>query len=220
MDKLLEIELFQHLSVAEKRYLSKKTSVVNYKKGELIVKKGNMTSQLVLLVSGYVKVYAEFGEKYRIIDVLKEGRIIDLLSILGSDIYNLSATALSDISVLFFEKNRLLEIVDKNTKFRNYIFTATSIVSNRYINFLAFQNNKNVIGRVAEALIYLSTQVYESNTFNQTFTRKEMAQLANTTTETIIRIFSELRKDNIIEIDKKIITIKKNEFLNKLAEIG
>ena len=220
MKKLLEVELFQHLSAKDKKYLLKKSSVVEYKRGDLIVKKGNMTSQLVLLVSGYVKVYAEFGEKYRIIDVLKEGRIVDLLSVLGSDIYNLSATALSEVEILFFEKERLLEIISENTKFRNYIFTATSIVSNRYVNFLAFQNNKNVVGRIAEALIYLSSKIYEADKFHQTFTRKEMAQLANTTTETIIRIFSELKKDGIIEIENKIITIKKNEFLNKLSEIG
>jgi len=220
MIKYLDIELFQQLSEKEKKLLIKKSSIVEYKKSDLIVKKGNMTSQLVLIVSGYVKVYAEFGEKYRIIDILKEGRIIDLLSILGSDIYNLSATAITDIKVLFFEKEKLIEIIAKNAEFRNYIFKSTSIISNRYINFLAFQNNKNVIGRVAEALLYLSTRVYDKETFPQTFTRKEMAELSNTTTETIIRIFSELKKDGIIEIENKIITIKKLDFLNKLAEKG
>ena len=216
----LDIYLFQTLKKSEKKKLIEKASIVDYKKGELIIKKGNITNQLALLVSGYTKVYVELGSKNRIIDVLKKDRIIDLLSVLGSDFYNLSATALNDVKVIFFQKESLLNIIDENKAFRDYIFVATSVVSNRYINFLAFQNNKNVVGRVAEALLYLSTQVYESDTFFQTFTRKEMAQLANTTTETIIRIFSDLKNDKIIDIKKKIITINKIDFLKKLVEIG
>ncbi len=216
----LDIELFKTLSRQQKKKLIEKASLLEYKKGDLIIKKGSITNLLALLVSGYTKVYTELGNQYRIIDVLKKDRIIDLLSVIGSDYYNLSATALSNVKVLFFQKESLMEIIDQNKRFRNYIFLSTSLVSNRYINFLAFQNNKNVMGRVAEALLYLSTQVYENKVFNQTFTRKEMAELANTTTETIIRIFSELKKDKIINVENKIVTINKIEFLKKIAEIG
>jgi CRP/FNR family transcriptional regulator len=179
-----------------------------------------MTNQLILITEGYARIYAEYDNKYRIIDILKKGRIIDLLSVIGNNTYNLSATAINNVKVLLIEKQRLINILNNNKDFRNYIFLSISVISSRYINFLAFQNNKNVTGRIAEALLYLSTKVYESKVFPQTFTRKEMAELANTTTETIIRIFSELRKDKIIEIENKIITIKKIDFLSKLAEIG
>ena len=78
-----------------------------------------MSGQISLLVSGYVKVYAELGNQYRIIDVLKKDRIIDLLSVLGQDVYNLSATALNDVEILSFEKENLLKVLNKNERFRN-----------------------------------------------------------------------------------------------------
>ena len=121
---------------------------------------------------------------------------------------------------MFFEKQYLLSLLESNFEYNKHILKTITTISNRYINFLAFQNINNVRGRVAEALLHLSRAVYEDLKFNQTFTRKEMAELANTTTETIIRIFSELKKDKIISIENKEITILNLAFIEKLASIG
>jgi len=214
------IDLFKDLSNKDKRILASNSVVTTYSKGDLIINKGTINNQLILLVDGFVKVFAETGNEKRIIDILKKDRILSIISIFTDKVYNLSASAVSSCTVVVFEKDIFLDVVKNNFQFSQHLSKTISELSIKYMYFLAFQNKKNVRGRVAEVLMYLSDRVYESLEFPQSFTRKEMADMSNTTTETIIRIFSEFKKDGIITIDKKVIKIENIEFLSKLAKNG
>ncbi len=222
MDKMpfFSTDLFCFLADNEKKLFADNSQFVKYKKSELIINKGTLNNQIFLLVNGYVKVSATVGENKRIIDVLKKDRILSIITIFSENTYKLSASAISDCELLIFNKNLLVNVMSNNYKFTSHLFKIISESAIKYINFLAFQNKRNVRGRVAEAILYLSYQVYNSNSFPLNFTRKEMAELSNTTTETIIRIFSEFKKDKIIEANGKVITIIDLEFLNKLAYSG
>lgn len=214
---LFNIELFSELTITEKKTISENSVVSTFSKGDLIIKKGVLNNQLFLLTDGFVKVFAENNNETRIIDVLKKARLINILSIFTNNIYNMSASAVSDCTIISFDKNILQEIISENKKFQKFIFHTISDITSRYIQFLAFQNKKNVRGRVAEVLLYLSNIVYEKTQFPQTFTRKEMADMSNTTTETIIRIYSEFKRDKIIELENKNIKIINSNLLIKLA---
>ena len=214
------IDLFKDLSNKDKKLLARNSVVTSYSKGDLIINKGTINNQLFLLVDGFVKVFAETDNEKRIIDILKKDRILSIISIFTDKVYNLSASAISDCTVVVFEKDIFIDVVENNFQFSQHLSKTISELSIRYMYFLAFQNKKNVRGRVAEVLMYLSDRVYESLEFPQSFTRKEMADMSNTTTETIIRIFSEFKKDGIITIDKKVIKIENIEFLSKLAKNG
>ena len=94
------------------------------------------------------------------------------------------------------------------------------MLTNRYIQFLAFQNKKNVRGRIADVLLYLAENVYESQSFHQTLTRREMAELANTSTETVIRIFSEFKRENVISLQSKTVKILDYDYLDEMRWKG
>jgi CRP-like cAMP-binding protein len=81
-------------------------------------------------------------------------------------------------------------------------------------------NKKNVRGRIAEILFHLSQNIYQSLDFELGFTRHELGNLANTSTETVIRIFSELKKEGIINIVNKGIKINDLNRLKKIIEIS
>ena len=219
-NKYFNIELFKDLSKSDKKILNKNSVVTNYNKGDLIINKGTINNQIFLLVDGFVKVFAENESEKRIIDILKKDRIISIISIFTDKVYNLSASAISDCTVVVFEKDVFVEIIKNNFEFSKHLSKTISDLTIKYMYFLAFQNKKNVRGRVAEVLMYLSDRVYESVQFPQTFTRKEMADMSNTTTETIIRIYSEFKRDGIISLDKKVIKIENVDFLSKLAKNG
>src|SRR5690606_32206189 len=71
---------------------------------------------------------------------------------------------------------------------------------------------KDVQARVAEALIYL-----KANYPNHTFTRKEIAECAGTTTESVIRTLSDFADREVIEQIGRQITIRNAKHLRELA---
>ncbi len=212
--------LFSKLTDSEKELLLKNSALTTYEKGELIVKKGTYNNTVMFLVSGYVKLYAEAPPFKRVFDVLKPNRIIGILSLFHTNIYNVTAVAITDVQIISFDKSMLGSMISKNLEFQKFWLENFSILTNRYIQFLAFQNKKNVRGRIADVLLYLSENVYESKEFYQTLTRRELAELANTSTETVIRIFSEFKKDNIISINQKSIKILDSDYLNEMRMKG
>jgi CRP-like cAMP-binding protein len=52
------------------------------------------------------------------------------------------------------------------------------------------------------------------------YTRKELAELANTSTETAIRILNDLRNDSVISIDNKSVKIIEPDQLKKISSLG
>ncbi len=212
--------LFSELTKAEKEKLSKNCVLVKYEKGDLIIKNGASNKIVLFLVSGYVKLYTESLPHKRVFDILKSNRIIGILSLFYSNIYTITAVAITDIQVISFDKSILSDLISNNNGFQQFWLENLSVLTNRYIQFLAFQNKKNVRGRIADVLLYLSENVYESEDFHQTLTRREMAELANTSTETVIRIFSEFKRDNVILINEKHIRILNYDYLNEMRKKG
>lgn len=62
--------------------------------------------------------------------------------------------------------------------------------------------------------------IYIGHKFNLPISRREIAELINMTTENVIRILSEFRKDKIINIDGKGIEIINLPLLEKISELG
>ncbi|HIE15922.1 MAG TPA: Crp/Fnr family transcriptional regulator [Bacteroidales bacterium] len=220
MVKYLNINLFKHLYKWEKKKIAENAIITEYDKGDLIVKRGSDNNRVLLLIEGYVKLYAEDQDYQRIIDILKPERIIGILSLFNRDVYEMSCEAITQVRILSFDKSILWKLLVSNHNFNRFWLTNLSVLINRYIQFFAFQNKKNVRGRIAEVLLYLSNFVYHSKYFYQTLTRKELAELANTSTETVIRILSEFRREKVIEINGKMVKILNDSYLQEMQKKG
>ena len=81
-------------------------------------------------------------------------------------------------------------------------------------------SKKNLRGKIAYILLDFSENVYKSPEFDLPISRKELAELIDMTTENVIRILSEFRKDGIISITGKTIAIKNMELLEQISLHG
>jgi len=81
-------------------------------------------------------------------------------------------------------------------------------------------DEKNLRGRIAYILLWFSRKIYHSEKFDLPVSRKEMGQLINMTTENVIRIMSEFRKDKILSISGKTINILNPTFLERICKWG
>ncbi len=90
--------------------------------------------------------------------------------------------------------------------------------ANKFIIDIA---QKTVRERLAEILIILKEtfDLDDQNYLKVSLTREELANLVGTATESVIRLLSEFKSDNYIELNGRKIKILKLDSLKKLARI-
>jgi CRP-like cAMP-binding protein len=219
-DQLKNTYLFSDLSESEIGLLLNKSIEVNYLKGELIYKEGSYANNALYLLEGYVKIFIEKENHIRIVKIIKPNWFIGLLSLFSFETHQFSAKAIDNVTIRSIDLQILRQILDENKEFNSKFIHEISLLSTSLIKYLVLQNQKNVRGRIADILIHLSDHIYKSTEFNMAFTRKELAELANTSTETAIRMLNDLRNEEVISIDSKSVRIKNMDQLKKISSLG
>jgi CRP/FNR family transcriptional regulator len=214
-------ECFKYLTNAELSLLSESRSIVHYKKGETIVKQGTEFTHIVSFNSGLAKLYVEVGpERNVMIGIIKPTEILGGPGMFQNNKYSFSVTALTDATICLINAALFKKMIQSNVKFAD---TFLSSFSSRYIeaiNRLVSITHKQMNGRVAEALLYLSRKIYSSESFELPITRQELAEYTGTSKESISRIFKDFSDDNLIAVDGREIKILDKEKLFQLQLKG
>ncbi|MFC2126600.1 Crp/Fnr family transcriptional regulator, partial [Bacteroidota bacterium] len=95
-----------------------------------------------------------------------------------------------------------------------------SSISDNIIQKRVMIASKQMRGRIAYILMYFSKEIYMNTKFNLPLSRKEIAQIIDLSTENVIRMLSEFRKDGIIRIDGNDIEILDFPMLERLTRFG
>jgi CRP-like cAMP-binding protein len=88
------------------------------------------------------------------------------------------------------------------------------------INKMIALIKKQVPGRLAEMLLYFSKDIYRNNVMTLPLSRQEIADLMQSSKETVSRTLTEFKNDRIIELDDRKIVLKSLELLEILNKIG
>ncbi|MBE0667002.1 MAG: winged helix-turn-helix domain-containing protein [Bacteroidales bacterium] len=87
------------------------------------------------------------------------------------------------------------------------------------MNKLICLNQKNIRGRIAESLLNLSG-FYGTSKYQLSITRKELGEMSAISEENTVRLLTELRKEGIISIEGKEVTIRDKMLLKKISDLG
>lgn len=214
-------KLFERLTADEKSTILKNSTHLRFKKGETICKQGAFSNHIMVVTDGLIKTYLEgSNDKNLILEILKPTRWFGLSSIYDENVYNFTSAAIIDSSVCFIEKRCFIDILNQNPAFSAQIIEILCKSTKHYFDKITSLGNKQLHGRFSDALLYLSNKVAESQTIDLSITRKEIGELAGISTESAIRLLSELNHDGIIRLDGKVITILKENLLVRLSQIG
>jgi CRP-like cAMP-binding protein len=219
-DQFRNTYLFSDLTESELSFLINNSIEVSYLKSELIYKEGSYANNALYLLKGYVKIFVEKNNRVRIVKIIKPNWFIGLLSIFSYETHQFSAKAINDITVRSIDINILKELLEGNKLFNYKFIHEISLLSTSLVKYLVLQNQKNVRGRIADILLHLSDNIYLAEEFDMVFTRKELAELANTSTETAIRLLNELRNEEVISIDSHSIKLNNIDLLRKISSLG
>ncbi len=192
-----------------------------YEKGEIICREGDDIEHFLYLQKGLVKLLTtEKNEKEHIISIAKPMDFVGLLSIFSNQqqIYTISAIERS--VVCFVELDVIKNLIRENGDFALDFLEKISKVSDDVIQTRMSINTKQLRGRIAYILLFFAQHIYNKNEFELPISRKEIAQLIDMSTENVIRILSEFRKDNILTIEGKYIKILDPGRLQRIYDLG
>jgi CRP/FNR family transcriptional regulator len=75
-------------------------------------------------------------------------------------------------------------------------------------------------GRVAEAILYLSENIFKSNKFKMILTRKDLADYTGMSVMSVVRTLKKLKDEKIIEDEKGFLEIIDGKLLKQISLKG
>lgn len=200
-------------SAAVSEKISQFKSHCRYKSGDTIFRIGDSPLGLFSIRSGVVKLESinEDGNAHtlRIIGV---GGILGYRSFFQGDKYKKSAIAMEDTEICFLPGKEVLRLFGNHSelglKMINQLSEDLTNAETKWVN----QIDKGAPARVADALLFLNERFKGSN-----WTRKEIAEWAGTTTETVIRSLAQFEKEGIISQNYKNFNILSESRLREKA---
>jgi CRP/FNR family transcriptional regulator len=204
----------------EKKHYFNQMLHLSYHKKETIIKQNSHCSYAIYLKQGLVKVFTERrNEKNIILKILPPNNFIGINTI-HSEIYNFSITALKDSGVCMLPREQFFEIIQTNHDFASHFFYEQSKISAFLIDKISSLGTKQMHGRLADTIMYLTgNDLMAANVFEH-ISRKDIAELSGMSPESAIRLLTEFKNDGLIKQNGKSIVVNNSELLNRLSEIG
>ena len=81
-------------------------------------------------------------------------------------------------------------------------------------------SQKQMPGRVADALIYLADEIFESCCISSDISRQDIADYTSMSKDSAIRILKEFERDNIIQLDGRCIEVQDVKRLHSISLMG
>ena len=216
-----KLNLFQHLTDEELSYINENRHEVKFNPGETIFKQGGALTHIACMTSGYGKVYIEGTHKKNLVlNILRPTEMIGGPGLFNDFRHHYSVSAIGDVIACFIEIEAFMEVTRQNTKFAQELFKWINQKGVRNFEKLINLTQKQMPGRIADALLYLSNVVYENDTFTANISRQDIADLAAMSKESAIRIIKEFKESGLITCEGNDFKILQADALQKISLTG
>ncbi len=183
-----------------------------YKKGQLIFYEGNQAYGLYCVYSGKIKLFKSGIDGHQqIVRIAGPGSLLGYRALFADEPYSASAEVLEDATICCVDKRAFFPLLAKNPKLSLEIIKKLAKELRTAEEMATSIAHRPVRERMAELLLMLK-ETYGIPTKNGTLidlqlTREEMAEMIGVTQETAIRLLSEFRRDEMIDVKDRAITI-------------
>ena len=203
------------------KYINARQTVF-FNKGEALFEEGRAVDGVFFIESGTAKLYKlGFNRKEQILRFVKEGDIIGYRSLIVGEPYQATAEAMSDLQVIFIPGEVFLHLLEVDSQLSYAMLQKISFELGESSNTVTFLAQKTVRERLAEVLLLLEQKLGTDpeGFIKISLTREEIANLIGTATESAIRLISEFKQDQYIEVEGRNIKILNHEKLKKLGHV-
>jgi len=208
------------LSTSELETLEHNCAQINFKKGDIVFREGTLATNIAYLKSGLVKIHMKGPTSDKILRLMRAPAYLGLPTTFGDKVNNYSATALIESQICFISLDTFREFIFKNGGFAYEIIL--DLCRNELTDYQRYTNmsQKQLPGRLAEILLCMSHEVFKSKKFELPLNNNELSDFISTSRESVSRILSEFSKEGIISMNKKELSILKEDMLEKISLKG
>ncbi len=203
------------------KYLSAKQPL-KFHKGETLFEDGDTARGVYFLKKGTAKLLKQgvYG-KEQILRFIKEGDLIGYRSLLCGEDFQAKAEAMTEVEATFLPGETFLHLLEADSKLSFAILQKIAFELGESSNTVTFLAQKTVRERLAEILLLLEQKLGTDpeGFIKISLTREEIANIIGTATESAIRLISEFKQDDLIEVEGRNIKILNHEKLIKLGHV-
>ena len=174
-----------------------------FRKGEVIYHEGNYPNKLFFIKKGKVKTFKsnDIGKELTI-DLLNEGDFLGYTALIETSKYKESAEAFEDCELCIISKEDFELLMNNNMEVaKKFIKLLAKNISEKEDQLLSLAYN-SLRKRVADALLILQHKYKNESQdkFSINISREDLANIAGTATESLIRTLSDFKSEKLIEI--------------------
>lgn len=215
---LANIQLWRGLPQDQLDALAKIAIAKTYRKGEVIFEDGDEGRGFFVVKYGRVKVYKLSTDgKEQILHFFGDGEHFAEVPAFDGQCFPASAATVEKSELLFFPRTDFLALLEQHPTlaidmlaiFARHLRRMAQIVEN-----LSF---KEVPGRLAGYLLYLSDRNNTGEEVVLDMTKAQLAAFLGTIPETLSRVFAKMSQDGLISIDSSKIKLLNRQRLKVLA---
>ena len=191
-----------------------------YKKGQYIFREGDRIFGLYFIENGKVKIISTgLNNREQIVRLATVGHVIGHRGY-GSETYPVGAVALEDTQVCFFDNDIIYDAFMNNPKLTIALMMFYSFELRKTELRERHLAQMTIREKIADTLLYLK-EIFGMNSIdnalNAVLSRQEIADIAGTSPEQVIRELSEFESEKLIARDGRKILLTNLDGLNSIV---
>jgi CRP-like cAMP-binding protein len=212
------IPLFQDLPEDQRADLAGIVQEKIFERGREIFSEGDEGSGFYVILSGRVKIYKLSAEgREQILHIFGPGEMFGEVPVFSGQNFPASAGAMEESRVFYIPRDAFTSLIERNPAIAMNMLAVLSARLRRFTVLIDDLSLKEVPGRLAAYLLYLSEQKDGSLQLELTITKNQLASLLGTVPETLSRILTKMAGQGLIESEGARIRIRDQEGLEDLA---
>jgi CRP-like cAMP-binding protein len=221
IDHIYDIPLFEGLPKGQHEALARIALNRSYKKGQVIFSEGDDGIGFYVIISGRIKIFKLSPDgKEQILHIFGPTETFGEVPVFTGHGYPAYAEAYTQSSLLFFPKNDFVELIKKDPSMALNMLAVLSARLRRFAALIEDLSLKEVPGRLAAYLLYLSNKSRNSDNVDLDISKGQLASLLGTIPETLSRILGKMTRQELISSQGARIKILDRNGLSEIATEG
>jgi len=206
--------LFAGISSRQLTELADISIIKSVGRGDAVFFEGDTANGFYMVIEGKVKIFKISMEgREQILHIFGPGEPFGEVAVFQGRPFPANATALSKGKLLFFPGAEFVRLVQANPSIALNMLAMFSMRLRRFATQIEHLSLKEVPGRLASHLLFLSEEQHGSDQVTLGIPKGQLASLLGTSPETLSRIFAKMNEEGVIRVQGKVITLVDREKL-------
>lgn len=205
---IAESVLFSGLSDEELDKVVAIAAVKTFARGESIFFEGDDGDGFYMVLDGRVKIFKmSLDGKEQILHIFGPGEPFGEVPVFHGQPFPANALALIKSRLFFFPRREFVALVTGNPSLALNMLAMLSLRLRRFANQIESLSLKEVPGRLAAYLVYLTEEQGSTTQVTLDIPKGQLASLLGTIPETLSRIFARMTEEGLIRVEGRTIYI-------------